>query len=90
MHDTAEMFITDNHKVADTCHCGSLKKLIPERIVVGPSDKQPSERLQLDTESIASRQTDKVCSSGLKILPSSDACRQDVTIKIQVQCVNFS
>lgn len=50
-HETAEVFTTDLHKLADTCEYGGLKDdLIRDRIVVGLRDKGLSEKLQLDSK----------------------------------------
>lgn len=50
-HETAELFITDLHKMADTCDYDDLSEdIIRNRLVVGLLDKKLSEKLQLDAK----------------------------------------
>ncbi|XP_064468028.1 uncharacterized protein LOC135378816 [Ornithodoros turicata] len=49
-HEAVEEFVTELHRLAETCEFGSLKDdLIRDRLVVGLRDKKLSERLQLDS-----------------------------------------
>uniref|UniRef100_A0A3P8TBN5 ribonuclease H n=1 Tax=Amphiprion percula TaxID=161767 RepID=A0A3P8TBN5_AMPPE len=49
--ESAEIFITAVHKLAENCGFGVLKEeLIRDRIVVGIKDKRLSEQLQMDSE----------------------------------------
>ncbi|XP_064468421.1 uncharacterized protein K02A2.6-like [Ornithodoros turicata] len=48
-HEAVEEFVTDLHRLAESCDFGSLKdELIRDRLVVGLRDKNLSEKLQLD------------------------------------------
>ncbi|XP_064479052.1 uncharacterized protein LOC135392265 [Ornithodoros turicata] len=48
-HEAVEEFVTDLHRLAESCDIGSLKdELIRDRLVVGLRDKNFSEKLQLD------------------------------------------
>lgn len=83
-HETADTFITDLHKLADTCDYGSLKEdLIRDRIVVGLLDKSLSEKLQLDSKLtlqgaiMAARNSETVQRQQTE-LRSQDALKTDV------------
>ncbi|XP_064468401.1 uncharacterized protein K02A2.6-like [Ornithodoros turicata] len=69
-HETVDVFITDLHKMADRCQYGELKEqLIRDRLVVGLSDVQLSERLQLNPE--------------LTLETAVTAARNSETVKLQ-------
>jgi len=50
-HETAEQFITEVHKLAESCEFGSMKdELIQNRLVIGICDSSLSESLQMEVE----------------------------------------
>ncbi|XP_064481290.1 uncharacterized protein LOC135394473 [Ornithodoros turicata] len=50
-HESVEDFVTDLHRLADTCEFGTLKmELIRDRLVVGLLDKAVSLKLQMDRD----------------------------------------
>jgi len=50
-HETAEQFITEIHKLAESCEFGSMKdELIQDRLAVEICDSSLSERLQMEAE----------------------------------------